>query len=695
MGRLIHTDREYRGEYDFYYNEAGLLAKTYDIEREETQLYSYDLSGRLVGTSYLDDQQHGAKFAYKYDDLNRVYAQSSRILLPNYTKSSIMFYNRVYGRLENQQLLKGNEYILPTIYYSYDNAGRPNEKEWGNVNTTTYYKDGVGYRSEILDRYQVSYGIYDNYEYKYLYDQDGNITEIQNNGSRHDGKVKYTYDLLGQLKKAEYYNEYNSQVGSETFNYDSDGNITSRTYTKGNTTDTYTYTYDNKGIMLTGVKKNNQDVRTFYTADRPWPDSDTNKNVVWSGSLLATYNMSNFAYSADGTKRVYKQDSMYDSSGWNYFQHHYYYYEGDKLTYEYIESTEFGDKLLEYIYDADGVSFILLTRNPGQQNEALEKYYLVKNGQGDVTNVMRINGEGADHPLTTVATYTYSAYGEIIDILDENGQQINTDTTTYPYEDRESLSAMMNSIAVLNPFRYRSYYYDNVNKMYNCNTRYYDPMLCRFLSPDCYVNQDQGIIGMNIYAYCNNNPVNFIDPNGTFFGEIFNWFKKAASAAVKVVKSLFGAKAKVSTQLKDEKVTNFVVGKYKTGEKEVVSSTPESKPIEFYTESNITTGASQAGVQVSAGGVALGASASFTGISETASFSAGHGASVSLTGTESLLCYSITYAASATIGNVTTVEYTTIEINKAALAIAVLVGVFAPQIVMPAATVATKIMVFA
>ena len=163
---------EYRGEYDFYYNEAGLLAKTYDIEREETQLYSYDLSGRLVGTSYLDDQQHGAKFAYKYDDLNRVYAQSSRILLPNYTKSSIMFYNRVYGRLENQQLLKGNEYILPTIYYSYDNAGRPNEKEWGNVNTTTYYKDGVGYRSEILDRYQVSYGIYDNYEYKYLYDKD-------------------------------------------------------------------------------------------------------------------------------------------------------------------------------------------------------------------------------------------------------------------------------------------------------------------------------------------------------------------------------------------------------------------------------------------------------------------------------------------------------------------------------------------
>lgn len=691
MGRLIHTDREYRGEYDFYYNEAGLLAKTYDIEREETQLYSYDLSGRLVGTSYLDDQQHGAKFAYKYDDLNRVYAQSSRILLPNYTKSSIMFYNRVYGRLENQQLLKGNEYILPTIYYSYDNAGRPNEKEWGNVNTTTYYKDGVGYRSEILDRYQVSYGIYDNYDYKYLYDQDGNITEIQNNGSRHDGKVKYTYDLLGQLKKAEYYNEYNSQVGSETFNYDSDGNITSRTYTKGNTTDTYTYTYDNKGIMLTGVKKNNQDVRTFYTADRPWPDSDTNKNVVWSGSLLATYNMSNFDYSADGTKRVYKQDSMYDSSGWNYFQHHYYYYEGDKLTYEYIESTEFGDKLLEYIYDADGVSFILLTRNPGQQNEALEKYYLVKNGQGDVTNVMRINGEGADHPLTTVATYTYSAYGEIIDILDENGQQINTDTTTYPYEDRESLSAMMNSIAVLNPFRYRSYYYDNVNKMYNCNTRYYDPMLCRFLSPDCYVNQDQGIIGMNIYAYCNNNPVNFIDPNGTFFGEIFNWFKKAVSAVVSFV-AKHVLQIRSSSENKPPEVAQIGFVKVTSGEK-TVASTPVKSPVKLYADvPEMTTG-----VEVNAGNISLNAGVNLNGYTQTTaiSYGNGHGNSVSISSSTSAFNYSITYSATAAYEGIGVVTYYTIEVDKRALALTVLVGVFAPQVALSIANAYRKIKVFA
>ena len=295
---------------------------------------------------------------------------------------------------------------------------------------------------------------------------------------------------------------------------------------------------------------------------------------------------------------------------------------------------------------------------------------------------------GADHPLTTVATYTYSAYGEIIDILDENGQQINTDTTTYPYEDRESLSAMMNSIAVLNPFRYRSYYYDNVNKMYNCNTRYYDPMLCRFLSPDCYVNQDQGIIGMNIYAYCNNNPVNFIDPNGTFFGEIFNWFKEAVSAAVKVVKSLFGAKNKVVTPI-DEEQNNLILCTVKIGEKIVNTDTTKSKPIEFYTEAPTL----QAGIEVNAGNIAMNTGVNLTGVAQSVSYNDGYGNSVSFN--TSLLNYSITFSSSVTVGNTTTVEYLTIEANKLVLAAAILVRIKGPQLVTAAAEAFRKIRVFA
>lgn len=321
----------------------------------------------------------------------------------------------------------------------------------------------------------------------------------------------------------------------------------------------------------------------------------------------------------------------------------------------------------------------------------MEKYYLVKNGQGDVTNVMRINGDGADHPLTTVATYTYSAYGEILEILGEDGQPINTDTTTYPYEDMDSLAAMMNTIAVLNPFRYRSYYYDSANEMYYCNTRYYDPMLCRFLSPDCYVNQDQGIIGMNIYAYCNNNPVNFIDPSGTFFGEIFNWFKSAVSAVVSfVAKHVFQIRS--SSETKDPEVARIGFVKVTSGEK-TVASTPVKSPVKLYADvPEMTTG-----VEVNAGNISLSAGVNLNGYSQTTaiSYGDGHGNSVSISSSTSAFNYSITYSTTAAIDGIGEVTYYTMEVDKRALALAVVVGVFAPQIALSIANIYRKIKVFA
>ena len=63
-------------------------------------------------------------------------------------------------------------------------------------------------------------------------------------------------------------------------------------------------------------------------------------------------------------------------------------------------------------------------------------------------------------------------------------------------------------IGNINPFRYRGYYYDVETGLYYLQTRYYDPQVGRFLSPDSvdYIAPDL-IGGLNLYAYCNNNPV--------------------------------------------------------------------------------------------------------------------------------------------------------------------------------------------
>ena len=55
----------------------------------------------------------------------------------------------------------------------------------------------------------------------------------------------------------------------------------------------------------------------------------------------------------------------------------------------------------------------------------------------------------------------------------------------------------------------------NYNRWYQL--RYYDPDLCRFISPDrTKYLEPETLGGLNLYAYCNNNPVMYADPSGHF-----------------------------------------------------------------------------------------------------------------------------------------------------------------------------------
>ena len=68
------------------------------------------------------------------------------------------------------------------------------------------------------------------------------------------------------------------------------------------------------------------------------------------------------------------------------------------------------------------------------------------------------------------------------------------------------------TIASINPYRYRGYYYDTESGLYFLQTRYYDPYTGRFLSMDDVEYIDpEAIGGVNLYAYCNNNPVMNVD----------------------------------------------------------------------------------------------------------------------------------------------------------------------------------------
>jgi RHS repeat-associated protein len=77
-------------------------------------------------------------------------------------------------------------------------------------------------------------------------------------------------------------------------------------------------------------------------------------------------------------------------------------------------------------------------------------------------------------------------------------------------------------LCVINPFRYRSYYYDTETWFYYLQSRYYDPAIGRFLNADALVSTGQGLLGNNMFAYCNNNPAIYADPEGNLPGGIIN-----------------------------------------------------------------------------------------------------------------------------------------------------------------------------
>ena len=69
----------------------------------------------------------------------------------------------------------------------------------------------------------------------------------------------------------------------------------------------------------------------------------------------------------------------------------------------------------------------------------------------------------------------------------------------------------------LNPFRYRGAYFDAYSNLYLMGARPYDPDTGRFICPDDPAYLDPASLdGLNLYAYCLNNPVTYTDATGHF-----------------------------------------------------------------------------------------------------------------------------------------------------------------------------------
>ncbi|MBQ3229567.1 MAG: peptidoglycan DD-metalloendopeptidase family protein, partial [Clostridia bacterium] len=148
--------------------------------------------------------------------------------------------------------------------------------------------------------------------------------------------------------------------------------------------------------------------------------------------------------------------------------------DGTNILKETVSGAE--NYVLEYLYDESGVAGI-------KYNGAA--LYFIKNLQGDVIAL-------TDDSAIKLVQYTYDAWGNVISITG-------------------GLASLLGNI---NPIRYRGYYYDTDTGYYYLNSRYYDPTVGRFLNGDAFLGINGGIVGYNLFAYCNNNLVCYSDNSG-------------------------------------------------------------------------------------------------------------------------------------------------------------------------------------
>jgi RHS repeat-associated protein len=137
-----------------------------------------------------------------------------------------------------------------------------------------------------------------------------------------------------------------------------------------------------------------------------------------------------------------------------------------------------GTNAFAWSYDGSG-TMVGFTRNG-------TPYFYIRNLQGDVVGIYDANGD-------IQAQYAYDAWGNV---LAETG-----------------------ALAEINPIRYRGYYYDSEINLYYLQSRYYNSAWGRFISADVYMDTQDGILGTNMYAYCQNDCVNLVDPTGAKLGK--------------------------------------------------------------------------------------------------------------------------------------------------------------------------------
>ncbi len=332
-GKLLNV-RDQNGDITFEYDAWGRLAKVTNQDGDIVS-YGYDDAGNRNRLTY----PNGMELDYTYDNLNRLSAISeSGKMVATYSYNSLS--RVVHRELKNgsyttytydpsNQLLelinrKSTSEIISSFVYAYDNVG--NRLTMTTLDGLTQYN--------YDDSYQLTDVIYpDGLTTSYDLDPAGNrISEVV------DGdRIDYTTNNLNQY----------TDVNGDTYTYDGNGNMTSKTTQAGVTS--YAYDFENRLVQV-----------------------DTATETIM------------YTYDPFG-----RRTSKTNSSGTTKFIH-----DGFRVI---LEKDDFDTIVAEYIYGSEIDEVLVMNRNGID-------YFYYQDGIGSTANI-------ADVSENIIESISYDAYG--------------------------------------------------------------------------------------------------------------------------------------------------------------------------------------------------------------------------------------------------------------------------------------------
>lgn len=497
-----------------YEQENGKL-KTLKFGNGHELKYDYDVFGRIIKIENMDNV-YNLKYSnvgelskvisdngtidYYYDYGKRLikYKNNEFIINYKYDKCNNIT-NKIYN-LDGMINTISHEYneddaIIKTYFnenncleYAYDELGRLVGSTLGGYYNVNYSYVSNGKR----ETYLVSSKTMNSNKYSYKYNNMGKITHIYYNDVL---QYTYNYDEYEQLiSENDYIRNYTIR-----YSYDFYGNIIDVLICNMDTFDVirrFKYEYNNYDLP---------DLLTKYDGEVITYDEIGNPITIGNEVRLNWINGRQLKSYIDNDKTI---NYKYDRSGTRISKK-----VNNKITNYYLENNSV---ILEKC-DNDVLYFI---RNDVDDliafkyNDAL--YYYVKNNNDDIVGLLDSQGN-------IVATYEYDSWGNILAIKDTYNNNVENNP---------------NHIANINPFRYRSYYYDRETGFYYLKSRYYNPKWRRFINADGSIVQNNNISGYNLFSYVDNDPINKIDPNGNWslLKGISSLLKKAKKYVKKIVK---------------------------------------------------------------------------------------------------------------------------------------------------------------